>query len=94
MDNFTKANVNLNAILRNLKDLCEMDSESSDIIKSKKVTIQFIVKGGIEGTLFFDNGKVFYEKGKHPSDIILYFFSPEHLNGMFDGTKIDRKSVV
>lgn len=88
MDNFTKANINLHAILRNLKDLCEMDSEARELVNGKSMTIQFIVKGGIEGTLFIDNGKVFYERGQHPCDIKLYFTSPEHLNGMFDGTKM------
>ncbi len=63
MDQFTKANINLNAILRNLKDLCEMDKESYDLVKDKNLTIQFIVKGGIKGSLSFENGKVSYRSG-------------------------------
>lgn len=88
MDQFTKANINLNAILRNLKDLCEMDKESYDLVKDKNLTIQFIVKGGIKGSLSFENGKVSYRSGAYPCNIKLYFTSPEHLNGMFDGTKM------
>ncbi len=88
MDQLTKANINLHAILRNLKDLCEMDKESFDLVKDKNLTIQFVVKGGVNGSLSFKNGKVSYENGVYPCKIKLYFTSPEHLNAMFDGTKM------
>lgn len=88
MDQLTKANINLHAILRNLKDLCEMDKESFDLVKDKNLTIQFIVKGGVNGSLSFENGKVSYKNGVYPCNIKLYFTSPEHLNAMFDGTKM------
>ena len=87
MDQFTKASINLHAILRNLEDLCQMDQEAHSLIKDKKLTIQFNVKGGINGSLSINQGQITYQEGTRPCDIKLYFSSPEHLNGMFDGAK-------
>ncbi|MDR3553084.1 MAG: hypothetical protein P4L75_08175 [Clostridia bacterium] len=81
------ANINLFAILRNLEDLCEMDAETRSIVKGKKMSIQFTVKGGPSAVFTVDDGKCALRRGNESCDIKLYFTSPEHLNAMFDGSK-------
>ncbi|MGF7057453.1 putative sterol carrier protein [Brassicibacter mesophilus] len=81
----TKANINLFAILRNLEDLCELDSEMKALIKNKNISIQFSVKNGPDGFLTFKNGKCSFKRGKEKCNIKLYFKSPKHFNDMFEG---------
>ena len=81
-----KANINLYAILKNLEDLVEYDSEVKELIKGKKISIQFSVKGGPKAGVIFENDRCKVEKGKIKSpSVVLWFSSPAHLNKMFDG---------
>jgi hypothetical protein len=81
-----KAGINLYAILKNLEDLIALDQECRDLIKGKKLSIQFLVKNGPSAWVKFENDacKVGQGKMKSPS-AKLWFKSPEHLNKMFDG---------
>ncbi len=84
-DELTKANINLFAILRNLEDLCELDGETKKLMAAKNISIAFHVKDGPDAVLAIQNGKASLTRGKGKSTIKLFFFSPEHLNKMFDG---------
>jgi len=82
-----KANLNLHAVLKNLEDIVEFDREMKELTSSWNVSIRFIVKGGPSATVSFSSGKCTVEQGKSgKASIILWFFSPSHLNRMFDGT--------
>ena len=50
----TVARINLFAILRNIEDLCSMDSVCKDLIKDKKLSVQFRVPQVGIGTLKFE----------------------------------------
>jgi len=81
-----KANINLYAILKNLEDLVKYDSGVKELIKGKKISIQFSVKGGPKAGVIFENDSCRVEKGKIKSpSVVLWFSSPSHLNKMFDG---------
>ena len=81
-----KANINLYAILKNLEDLVEYDSEVKKLVEGKKISIQFTVKNGPRTGIIFENGSCRVVKGKIKSpSVILWFTSPSHLNKMFDG---------
>ncbi|NTV90765.1 MAG: hypothetical protein HGA22_10485, partial [Clostridiales bacterium] len=84
-DELTKANINLFAVLRNLEDLCELDKQTRDLVAGKNISVAFSVKDGPAAVLAVQNGKISLTKGKGKSSIKLFFFSPEHLNKMFDG---------
>jgi hypothetical protein len=84
-DELTMANINLYAVLRNLEDLCSLDSKSKSLIADRDLDIQFTVKNGPAALLSFHNGKCSFKKGSGKSDIKLYFPSPSHLNRMFEG---------
>jgi len=81
-----KANLNLNAVLKNLEDIVEFDAEMKELTASWNVSIQFIVRGGPRTYISFSKGKCIVENGKikRPS-IKLWFASPAHLKRMFDG---------
>ncbi|MEG1612998.1 MAG: hypothetical protein RR357_02400 [Clostridia bacterium] len=87
MDTITKAKINLYAVLRNLEDLCEMDSESKAIIKDIKLSVQFNVTDVGSATIKFENGKCTFYRGKKRAALKLYFVSPEHFNKLIDGEK-------
>lgn len=81
-----KAGINLYAIIKNLEDLIALDQECRDLIKGKKISIQFIVKNGPTAWVKFENDACEVEQGKMSSPSVkLWFKSPEHLNKMFDG---------
>ena len=81
-----KAHINLHAILKNLEDLIEYDNEVKELIKGKKISIQFNVKGGPQAGVIFENDSCKVVKGKIKSpSVVLWFTSPAHLNKMFDG---------
>lgn len=84
-DELTMACINLHSILRNLEDLCELDSEANSLIRDKNISIQFSVKDLPKALLSFKNGKCTMVKGEGPHDIKLYFKSPEHFNQMIEG---------
>lgn len=81
-----KAGINLYAVIKNLEDLITVDQACRELIKGKKISIQFIVKNGPNAWVKFENDacEVGQGKMKNPS-VKLWFRSPEHLNQMFDG---------
>lgn len=85
VNQLTKAHINLFAILRNLEDLCTMDSEMAALIKDKEIAIQFTVLNGPKALLTIKDGKCTLTRGEGKSNIKLLFKSPEHLNQMFEG---------
>ncbi len=86
MDQKTLAYINLNAVLKGLVKLCELDEECRELIAGKNVSIGFSVKGGPEGTIAFKDGVCSHREGTEGCDIKLPFSSPEKFNGLIDGT--------
>ncbi|MFZ5354485.1 MAG: hypothetical protein ACOZCL_17415 [Bacillota bacterium] len=84
-DELTLSYINLYAVLRNLEELCDMDSEAKSLIANKNLSICFKVKNGPQAVLSFQNGKCTFSEGSGPCSIKLYFTSPAHLNSMFEG---------
>lgn len=85
--NLIKANLNLYAVIKNLEDLTVHDKEMKELISKWNLSIQFIVRNGPRAFVEFANGKCTVGQGRMKSpSIILFFFSPLHLNNMFDGT--------
>ncbi len=81
-----KAGLNLYAVLKNLEELVIYDSEMALLAKDWDVSIQFSVANGPKSCICFKNGTCTVIRGKHNRpDIKLFFFSPKHLNKMFDG---------
>ena len=61
----TLAYINMYAILGTLENLCELDKEASELVKTKKpVSVGLDVKGGPSATLTFANGRCRMEQGK------------------------------
>lgn len=85
-EQLTLAAINLNAVLRNLEDLCSLDEEMKKIIMGKDISIQFQIKDGPSALLSFKDGNCSFKRGKGKCDIYLYFKSPEHFNNMINGT--------
>jgi hypothetical protein len=81
-----KANLNLHAVLKNLEDLVRFDEECARNAAGWEISIQFKVRKGPRAYIAFSKGTCTVDRGvcKRPS-IVLYFFSPGHLNRMFDG---------
>ena len=80
-----KARLNLNAVLRNLEELPDLDPETAAMIKAWDISIRFRVLRGISARLQFKDGHCTYEENaKEASDVVLFFLSHKHLNGMFD----------
>lgn len=81
-----KAGINLYAILKNLEDLIALDEECRNLIKGKKISIQFLVKNGPAAWIKFENDACKVGQGKMQNPTVkLWFKSPEHLCQMFDG---------
>lgn len=81
----TLANINLYAVMRNLEDLCSLDHVAKDMINGVDLSIQFLVKNGPEGQLVFKDNTCQFNRGRHRSNVKLYFTSVEHFNNMVDG---------
>ncbi len=80
-----KARLNLNAVLRNLEVLPTLDEKAAEIIRDWSVSIRFRIRGDIAPRLAFSNGKCTYAPDAvDPADILLFLWSPAHLNAMFD----------
>ncbi|MFA7692907.1 MAG: hypothetical protein GX117_03435 [Candidatus Hydrogenedentes bacterium] len=80
-----KARLNLNAVLRNLEVLPELDTETQAQIKDWDVSIRFWIKGDISPVLRFKEGRCYFEQeAQAASDVILFFMSPLQLNNMFE----------
>ncbi|MBQ7118236.1 MAG: hypothetical protein IJN88_08505 [Clostridia bacterium] len=83
----TLAYINMYAVLGTLENLCELDKEASELVKTKKpVSIGLEVKGGPSATLTFLNGRCRMEQGTADCDFLLPFSTPEKFNAMVDGT--------
>ncbi len=83
----TLAYINMYAILGALENLCELDKEASDLVKTKKpVSVGLEVKGGPSATLTFKNGRCRMEQGVENCNVLLPFSSCEKFNGLIDGT--------
>ncbi len=83
----TLAYINMYAILGALENLCELDSEASALVKTKKpVSIGIAVTDGPSATLTFKNGRCRMEQGIENCDVLLPFGVCEKFNGMIDGT--------
>ncbi len=82
----TMAFINLHAVLGSIPFLCELDDGARELIKGKKVTIGFDVKGGPSGRLIFDGEGCSFAQGCDPCNVKLPFSSPEKFNGMIEGT--------
>jgi len=86
LDERIRANLNLYAVLQNLEDLVQLDSEMAAKTKNWDVTIQFSVNGGPRAYLAFKNGVCTHGRGRHENPSVkLFFTSPKHLNAMLDG---------
>lgn len=83
----TLAYINMYAILGALENLCELDSEASELVKTKKpVSIALAVTDGPSATITFKNGRCRMEQGLNECDVLLPFSSCEKFNGLIDGT--------
>ena len=86
-DTKTLAYINMYAILGAIENLCELDEEASNLVKTKKpVSIGLDVTGGPSATLTFKNGRCRMEQGIENCDVLLPFANCEKFNGMIDGT--------
>lgn len=81
----TLAHINLNAVIKSIVHLYKIDEEIKDLVGSRNIAIQFIVRNGPSGLLKFEDGKCTFEEGRHKSNVILFFISPIHFNNMVDG---------
>lgn len=83
----TLAYINMYAVLGAIENLCELDTEASNLVKTKKpVSIGLDVTGGPSATLTFKNGRCRMEQGIENCDVLLPFSTPEKFNAMVDGT--------
>ncbi len=88
MDERTLAFINLNAVLKGLVKLCELDGRARELIEDKNISVGFAVKGGPEGTLVFKNGVCAFKEGAEDCAIKLPFSSPEKFNGLINGSTV------
>jgi len=81
-----KANLNLQAVLKNLEEVVEFDPESAALARTWEEAILFRVHHGPSGHLVFRDGRCTVGQGKpsRPS-IVLFFLSPAHFNRMMEG---------
>ena len=83
----TLAYINMYAILGTLENLCELDSEASALVMTKKpVSIALAVTDGPSATITFKNGRCRMEQGIKNCDVLLPFSTPEKFNAMVDGS--------
>jgi len=81
-----RAHLNLYAVLQNLEDLVQLDTEMAELSRDWDISVQFLVRNGPEAFVEFKNGSCRHGRGRHARPSVkLYFTSPAHLNRMFDG---------
>jgi hypothetical protein len=81
-----KAHLNLCAVLQNLEDLVRLDADMAALTKDWDIAVQFSVSGGPKAYVAFKDGACTHGVGSCPNPAVrLFFFSPAHLNRMFDG---------
>lgn len=86
VDERALAYLNLYAVLGSLPQLCELDAEARGLIADKTVSVGISVRGGPQGTLFFDRGVCTVSRRLERCDIKLPFSSCAGFNGMINGT--------
>ena len=81
-----KAAVYLHAVLRNIEQLCELDSRARSIVADSDTSVDFHIPGIQPLTLIFDHGScTATTEPKTKPTISLVFASSKHFNGMIDG---------
>ncbi len=81
-----KAHLNLYAVLPNLEELVRFDPETQRLIETWDIGVTFSVSGGPQAHVAVRNGQCTVARGNaQPTNVKLWFTSPEHLNKMFDG---------
>ncbi len=86
VDQITLARVNLNAILRTLEKLPELDETTAALVEGGQETIQFTAPRAATVRLAIGGGKITHHRGRGPNTIHLTFPAPSMVNAMFDGT--------
>ena len=81
----TLTHINLNAVIKSIVHLYELDEEVKNLVGNRNLAIQFIVRNGPSGLLKFENGKCTFIEGRHKNNVLLFFISPIHFNNMVDG---------
>jgi hypothetical protein len=82
---YTKACLNLYAVIKNLEDLCAYDPESMALTRDWNLSIGFRVLRGPEAYIKFSNGKCEVGRGSlKGATISLLFATSWHLNKMFE----------
>jgi hypothetical protein len=79
------AHINLNAVIKSIVHLYDLDEEIRELVGNRNIAIQFVVRRGPSGLLKFENGKCTFNEGRHKNDVLLFFISPTHFNNMVDG---------
>ncbi len=79
------ARCNLFGVMKNLEYLCLHQEECRHIAAGRNISIQFKIRGGPNGCMEIKDGRITLTEGTKPSQVILYFTSPEHFNKMVDG---------
>lgn len=95
VDQAVKARVHLYGLFKVLELLPEYDGAAAALIADRKVTVEFRVGGVGQARLHMDHGKVRLERPAGGAekftcggaDVVLWFPSATHLNGMIAGTK-------
>jgi hypothetical protein len=85
-DDIIKAHLNLAAVLQNLEDLVQFDDGMAALTKTWDTCLQFTVLRGPKAFVEFRADGCRVQQGNHGNPSVkLFFFSPAHLNRMFDG---------
>jgi len=84
-DQNTLAHINLNAVIKSIVHLYELDEEVKELVGNRNLAIQFLVRNGPSGLLKFEDGKCIFMDGRHKNNVLLFFTSPIHFNKMVDG---------
>ena len=79
------AHCNLFGVLGAIPTLLELDNNAKDLVKDKRLSIGFSIKGGPSATLIFKDGEAQMREGIEKCSIKLYFASPKKFNDMIDG---------
>ncbi len=95
-DEKTLAFINMFAILGCIPKLCELDRESSELIRGENISLGISVKDGPAATLRFRDGSVQIEQGAQDCVIRIPMSSCRKFNGMIDGkvTPIPTKGLT
>ena len=84
-----QSHLNLLAVFRSLEELPRLDPESAALCRDWDLTVQFTVRNGPRAFLEFKAGTIRHGEGSHSNPSIhLFFFSPRHLNALFEGTGV------